>query len=382
LPYLAVVFAGGILLSGYLTLPVGPLLLAAGLVTLAALAVLLFTGRYSHLLILVLCLAAGFLMGRLALEELRSPLPGYAGHYVTVEGVVVREPEVFKDRVNYVLRVQHLALGEEPPSAGGLLLVRVPGSGEVYGYGSILSAHGVLRKPAPPGNPGQFDYGAHLGRRGIEVILHVEDPARVKLLGSGVGNPLVDAALRVKAALVHVSSTTLTGEQSAMLGGMMFGQRSDLDRGVKDAFTATGLGHVLCVSGLHVGIILGGFLGFTRLLGLSAATAAPMAVLLVVFYAVMTGLGPAVVRAGIMGLLVLLAFLTGRERDWPSALALAAIVVLVINPLYIYEAGFQLSFTATREDIQQINWRLDVHMEKLARQEEDIYRLKRLVGVK
>ena len=347
LPYLAVVFAGGILLSGYLILPVGPLLLAAGLVTLAALAALLFTGRYSHLLVLTLCLVVGLAMGRLALEELRSSLPDYAGHYVTVQGVVVREPEVFKDRVNYVLRVQCLTLGEEPPSAGGLLLVRVPGPGEVYGYGSILTAHGVLREPAPPGNPGQFDYGAYLGRRGIEVVLHVEDAARVELLGSGVGNPLVDVALRVKASLVDVSLATLTAEQSAMLGGMMFGQRGELDRGVKDAFTTTGLGHVLCVSGLHVGLILGGFLGLTRLLGLSAATAAPLAALLVVFYAVMTGLGPAVVRAGIMGLLVLLAFLTGRERDWPSALALAALVVLVINPLYIYEAGFQLSFAAT-----------------------------------
>ena len=348
LPYLAVVFAGGILLSGYLSLPVGPLLLAAGLVTLAALAVLLSTGRYSYLLVLALCLVAGLALGRLALEEeLRSPLPGYAGHYVTVQGVVVREPEVYPDRVNYVLRVQRLTLGEEPPSAGGLVLVRVPEPGEVYGYGSVLTAHGVLRKPVPPGNPGQFDYGAYLGRRGIEVILHVEDPARVKLLGSGVGNPLVDAALRVKASLVNVSTATLTAEQSAMLGGMMFGQRGNLDQGVRDAFTTTGLGHVLCVSGLHVGLILGGFLGLTRLLGLSAASSAPLAALLVVFYAVMTGLGPAVVRAGIMGLLVLLAFLTGRERDWPSALALAALVVLVINPLYIYEAGFQLSFAAT-----------------------------------
>lgn len=347
LPYLAVVFAGGILLSGYLSLPVGPLLLIAGLLTMAALAALLSTGRYSNLLVLALCLVAGLAMGRLALEELRSPLPGYAGHYVTVEGVVVRDPLVFPDRVNYVLRVQRLTLGEEPPSAGGLVLVRVPGTGEVYGYGSILTAHGVLRKPAPPGNPGQFEYGAYLGRRGIEVVLHVEDPGKVKLLGSGVGNPLVDAALRVKSSLVDVSLATLTVEQSAMLGGMMFGQRGNLDPEVKDAFTTTGLGHVLCVSGLHVGLILGGFLGLTRLLGLSAATAAPMAVLLVVFYAVMTGLGPAVVRAGIMGLLVLLAFLTGRERDWPSALALAALVVLMINPLYIYEASFQLSFAAT-----------------------------------
>jgi competence protein ComEC len=344
---MAAAFIGGILLSSHLPAPGLMVLAAAGVVALLVLAALVTAYHNGHWLLLVLFLISGLALGRLALEEISSPLPQYAGHYVTVEGVVIREPEVFPDRVNYVLQVRQLNLGDELPAAGGLVLVRAPQPGEVYGYGSILRAHGLLQKPQAPGNPGQFDYGAYIKRRGMEVILQVDDPGKVSLLGSGLGNPLVDAALKVKAAFRGSASATLTAEQQAMLGGMVFGSRGQLSPEIKDAFNATGLGHVLSVSGLHVGLVLGGFLGLTRLLGMPLKLGAPLAGLLVVFYAVMTGLGPAVVRAGVMGLLVLLAHLVGRERDWPSAMALAALVVLWLSPLSLFEAGFQLSFAAT-----------------------------------
>lgn len=344
---MAAAFISGILLSGCLAISGVMALVAAGAVALLGLVAVMSANRYSHWLMLVLFITIGLALGRLALEDISSPLPDFAGHFVTIEGVVIREPEVFPDRVNYVLRVQQLNLGDEPPAAGGLVLVRVPRPAEVYGYGSVLRAHGLLQMPGPPGNPGQFDYSAYLKRRGIEVVLYVEEPGKASLLGSGLGNPLVDAALKAKEVFRSSASATLTAEQQAMLGGMIFGSRGELSQEVKEAFTATGLGHILCVSGLHVGLVLGGFLGLIRLLGVPLTVGALPAGVLVVFYAVMTGLGPAVVRAGVMGLLVLLAYLVGRERDWPSALALAALVVLLVNPLSIYEAGFQLSFAAT-----------------------------------
>jgi competence protein ComEC len=72
-----------------------------------------------------------------------------------------------------------------------------------------------------------------------------------------------------------------------------------------------------------------------------------LALVVVLFYTVMTGMGPPVVRSGIMAMLVLMAVQLGREKDWPSALALAALVILLFDPSALYEISFQLSFAAT-----------------------------------
>jgi len=108
-----------------------------------------------------------------------------------------------------------------------------------------------------------------------------------------------------------------------------------------------GVTHVLCVSGLHVGFVLAGVFLIAGPLGVPRRFYLLIVVPVLIFYAVMTGLGPAVFRAGVMAVLVLAAALLGRERDWPTALALAAGVLLLFNPLYIHELGFQLSFAAT-----------------------------------
>jgi len=112
-------------------------------------------------------------------------------------------------------------------------------------------------------------------------------------------------------------------------------------------YYTAGIIHVLCVSGLHVGFVLAGVYLIAGALGVPKRLYLLILVPVLIFYAVMTGLGPAVFRASVMAVLVLAAALLGRERDWPTAVALAAGVLLLINPLYIHELGFQLSFAAT-----------------------------------
>ena len=126
----------------------------------------------------------------------------------------------------------------------------------------------------------------------------------------------------------------------------MLGIRHGLSGDVREAFNRTGTGHLLAVSGLHVGVLLGIMLvASTALLGGSRwALLAPLAVLWL--YALLTGMAPPVVRAAIMGSLYLENRFTGRQSTGFPALALAAGVMAGLEPRLLEDVSFQLSFAA------------------------------------
>ena len=128
---------------------------------------------------------------------------------------------------------------------------------------------------------------------------------------------------------------------------MFSAPRGLIDQETRQAFSETGIVHILSVSGLHVGLVLGGLMGFLGLFRAPPACTAPLVTPVLLFYALMTGLNPAVLRATFMALLFVWAHHLGRDRDWPTTLALAALIILIWKPLQIYNPGFQLSFTAT-----------------------------------
>ncbi len=103
----------------------------------------------------------------------------------------------------------------------------------------------------------------------------------------------------------------------------------------------------MAVSGLHVGLVAALILGLWRRLGFKGGLPLFLAILLICAYAYLTGLRPSAVRAAVMLSLALGALLLDRERDIPTAVALAALGTLVVNPLLLFTVGFQLSYAAT-----------------------------------
>ncbi len=270
----------------------------------------------------------------------------FAGHFVTLAGMVTREPDVREDYTGYILAVDKVWLGDQREPVKGLALVKVYGSNTGYSYGDRLRVKGLLYQPEDPGNFGAFNYREYLARRGIFCLMRVDKPDHVQHFGVG-GNIVVRLALQGKARLLQVAAQTMDERQTVVLAGMLFGNKGGIDQSVKDIFAQTGVSHVLAVSGLHMGYVLSGVLLLAGALRLPRRAVPALALVVLLFYAVMTGMGPAVVRSGIMAMLVLMAVQLGRERDWPSALALAALVILLFDPSALYEIGFQLSFAAT-----------------------------------
>jgi competence protein ComEC len=340
-------FILGIVFSPFAKLDPGVVLLLALAIFCIAIGCYIAARPDSPRVFILLFFVLGWAVARLDAAGTPEGPERFAGHFITLDGMVITEPQVRTGDVVYHLAAGAVILGDRRVETRGLVQVKVEGNGPVYSYGDRLLARGALYLPRAPGNFGAFDYRAYLERRGINALMKVKRPEDVRLVGTGGGNAAVRLALRVKQRLIHEAERTLDDRQTAVLSGLLFGGRGGLDDDIQEVFNRTGVAHVLSVSGLHVGYVLAGVLLLAGALNVPRRVIPFVALPVLIFYAVMTGAGPAVLRASIMAMVVLAATQLGRERDWPSALALAALLILIARPAILYETGFQLSFAAT-----------------------------------
>jgi competence protein ComEC len=205
--------------------------------------------------------------------------------------------------------------------------------------GAVLELR--VRPVAPRGPETGFDERGWLARRGVHVVLQGEDWRIVGRRGGigGVGD-------RLRAHVEETLARGTTGERRQLLAGIVLGEDSAIDRELRDAFQASGLMHLLAVSGQNVAIVAFGVVLAARILGLGRLVGEALAIAVVLSYALAVGWQPSVVRAAVAGVLASLAWLVARARDRWHALAVGALVLLVWMPQSALEPGFQLSFAA------------------------------------
>ncbi|MBA2333184.1 MAG: ComEC/Rec2 family competence protein, partial [Actinobacteria bacterium] len=138
----------------------------------------------------------------------------------------------------------------------------------------------------------------------------------------------------------------LSGERHAVLAGIVLGEDEGLTEELQDSFKASGLYHLLAVSGQNVAFLAGAVLVLAWLLGISRLAGEVAAIGAVVAYVLAVGWQPSVVRAGVAGILASLAWLASRARDRWHFLAIGAAILLAWTPATLFEPGFQLSFAA------------------------------------
>jgi competence protein ComEC len=344
---LTIFYIAGIMLGEITDLKASVALILTAFSFAAAAAGYLLSWHKSSRIVLILFLLLGLVMSRLWVEGSETALVNYSGQRVFLTGRVVSEPDVREDKVFYLLQAQEVTKGGETRFITGLVRMQLKDAETVFAYGDILSVSGLLIRPDQTGNPGLFDYRTYLERQGIRVVLMARGDSSVKKVGSGGYNKLQSAALLFKQKMSAAAAYSLKPSHAVVLNGIVFGTQGLIDRDTKRLFSETGVIHILSVSGLHVGLVLGGLLGLLRILKLPPLWSAPLATPVLIIYALMTGMNPAVMRATVMALLLVWAHYLGRDQDWPTTLALAAMIILTWNPLQIYHPGFQLSFAAT-----------------------------------
>ena len=212
-------------------------------------------------------------------------------------------------------------------------------NGRAPPQGAILSVLAVVK--APHGPRDGFDERTWLRRRGVHVVLHIDEWHVVGHRG-GIGG-LADALRR---QLRRSIARGLRGERAAVVEGVVLGEEGGLTDELRQRFRAAGLFHLLAVSGQNVALVAGSVLVLAWVVGVPRLLAELCALAAIVGYVLAVGAQPSVVRAGIAGALCSVAWLTARATDRWHLLLVGAIALLAWNPYTVFDVGFQLSFAA------------------------------------
>jgi competence protein ComEC len=260
--------------------------------------------------------------------------------WVTVEGVVVGEPDEREGSTNLRIKVQHLTLPDGTSLAvEGMALVKVDRYPRRH-YGDRIQVEGLLE--TPPAFEG-FSYQDYLARQGIHSIV---DRAHVTLVAENEASPILYHLFTFKRYAQSMIAEILPKPQASLLTGILLGVETGIPKNLMDDFAATSTTHISVISGFNITIVSGLFAGLAgRLFNRRRATL--IAVAGVVVYTVLVGASAAVVRAALMGVLYLWGQYLGRGTYAPASLAAAAFLMTAHNPNVLWDVGFQLSFAAT-----------------------------------
>jgi competence protein ComEC len=207
--------------------------------------------------------------------------------------------------------------------------------------GAVLEVVATVTRPRGPEREGGFDEAGYLRRQGIHVVLRASS-FRVVGRRGGIGG----VADRLRRGVGESLASVPAGERRAVLAGVVLGEDEGLEPELRDRFRASGLYHLLAVSGQNVAYVVAGTILLVWTLGLPRWLGELAALGTVSAYVLAVGWQPSVVRAGVAGGLASLAWLTSRPRDRWYFLLVGAAVLLAWNPYSLLEPGFQLSFAA------------------------------------
>jgi len=158
----------------------------------------------------------------------------------------------------------------------------------------------------------------------------------------------MSAILTVKTEFMDSINKIISEPHAAFLAGLLVGARRGIPQYLLDAFARTGTTHIIAISGSNITIIAAVIIGFLQFLGVGRKRAFWWISVGIIVFVIMTGATASVVRAGIMGIFVLLARQLGRPSRATNALVFTAFLMLIVNPkILAFDAGFQLSFLAT-----------------------------------
>ena len=201
-----------------------------------------------------------------------------------------------------------------------------------------------LRLSAPRGrdNPGQLDTRAQLGREGISLTGTARSPELVKVLSDGGWHPIARYERALEARLLRDG-----GRSGGALLAILLGERGLMEPAQVDALSASGLYHLVALSGFNVGLLLLALAAVFHLLGIHPRTRDLSALVLLAAYGLLVAGQPSLGRALIMAAIFLLAQLLARPQGGLLAWSASAALLLAWDPSWVLNAGFQLTFAAT-----------------------------------
>ncbi len=270
-------------------------------------------------------------------------------HYFVAR--IAENPERKERTTKLLLELHTIADSNGLKAVKGLVLAYVNNENQtvVPSYGDLIVFSKRPEITASPLNPAQFDFASFLARKGIFHQVFLKE-GEWHITGKGYTNPLFVVAFLMRDYLLEVMKENgLEGDVLHVASAILLGYDDHLPPYLRKSYTAAGGMHVLCVSGLHVGVIFLIFSFILKSLDRGKKTRYIKTVFLFIiiwFYALLTGLSPSVQRAAIMISFVLFGQLLVRKGYLINSLSASAFLLLFIDPYTLFHIGFQLSYGA------------------------------------
>lgn len=281
---------------------------------------------------------AGLMLVSLTFVNPPGQLWQNSGARFEVTGIVSNVRENSAKRTVFDMTVSN----SQPEGLAGMHARCYTRPNEKINIGSQVEFLAYSKTPSSASNPGEFDFAAYLQANEVSLMLSSYETPKI----TGFRESAITFFQSLRQKMNDVYSANLPKRYSDLLDSMVFGKR-ELPDDISRSFTRTGTSHVVAASGFNISIIA--FSSYFLMLWLTGnrKSALICAILLTIVYAFLAGFTPSVSRAMVMAILSIISQLTSRKHDAASGLSIALVVLLAINPLWITDAGFQLSFIST-----------------------------------
>lgn len=298
--------------------------------------VILSKKKISYLFLILAIISAGAISFKSA-----QPQDNFQPVHVSIEGTVLEPPENRYQKTYFALRINTITQDElSPVKFHGKIQVQRNGSVKGLKAGMKVSVEGILSPCQPRRNPGDFNSKAWRERNGF--------------IGELISTAFNDFTITDRnLPLIYKVRNNLSDRierfhknNSPLIKALLLGIRRDIDPELKENLQATGLSHLLALSGLHIGFLAGIMIAFGAILRLSPRYRYGLAIVGIVLFLFLVPARSCTVRAGIMSSAFFIAPILKRWSPPLNILAFAALVILCLRPADLFDAGFQLSFAA------------------------------------
>ena len=254
-----------------------------------------------------------------------------------------------KDRTRCEARAIELIQEDGSTSVSGKVLLTISGDATHLRPGDCVHAVGSIRNLGSAQNPAGFDYSQYMRQRGILTNVFCPSPQAVQKLPDqpwSWTSVVTGSQQKLRRTVREIFVTSLSKENSGIAQALLLGERHSLEDQVVFSFQRSGLMHLLSISGLHVGLI--GFICLVlgRCLNLSQRSIFILMLSGMTFCLILAEMRPPVFRAWLIGIIFICSWAMQRKVSSLQSLSLAAWLILLVNPSWLFDRGTQLSFLA------------------------------------
>ena len=272
---------------------------------------------------------------------------------VTLEGQISSIPKNgLEDKTKFFFNVKKINYGEVEKELNLKTYVTLfsnDGEFSKFNVGDYYKIKGKLQTPFEATNPSQFDYGKYLKNFNTFSVFYANKNSTEKLdIKLTPRWNFLNRLNGLRNNIIKAHSKYLKSPNIEVLGGIVFGDDAvSPPEYIKKNFINSGLLHILAASGMNVALIYGIWFFILSKLKVPFKLRISSGIFIILFYALMTGLGPSVIRATFMLIFILVGKLIDRDAHNISLLSFVALLMLIYNPAFINDIGFQLSFVVT-----------------------------------